>query len=116
VDLLSLVRDSQVNPNVPALDPGDVVKVHLKVLEGDRERVQIFQGTVIRVKGRGMDATFTVRRIAAHRIGVERTFLRHSPRLEKVEVVRKSRVRRARLYYLRGRAGRSARLKEVRPG
>ena len=116
MDLLSLVRDSQVNPNVPALDPGDVVKVHLKVLEGDRERVQIFQGTVIRVKGRGMDATFTVRRIAAHRIGVERTFLQHSPRLEKVEVVRKSRVRRARLYYLRGKAGRSARLKEVRPG
>lgn len=114
VDLLSSVRDTQINPNIPPLGPGDVVRVHLRVVEGDRERVQVFQGTVIRIRGRGADATFTVRRIAAHRIGVERTFPLNSPRIEKVEVVRRSHIRRARLYFLRDRAGKAARLKERR--
>lgn len=114
VDLVGWVRDKQVNASIPELRPGDAVRVHLKVVEGDRERIQVLEGTVIRVRGRGADATFTVRRIAAHRIGVERTFPLHSPRIEKVEIVRHSRVKRARLYYLRGRTGKNARLREKR--
>ena len=90
------------------------MKVHFKIVEGDRERTQVFPGTVIRIKEGGPRASFTVRRIASHGVGVERTFPFHSPRVEKVDVVRHSRVRRARLYYLRGRTGKAARLKEKR--
>lgn len=110
----SLNRQLEPNPDIPDLRPGDAVAVHARIVEGDRERVQVFKGTVIRVRKGGAGASFTVRRIASHGIGVERTFLLHSPRLEKVEVTRRSKVRRARLHYLRQRRGRAARLKEKR--
>jgi len=100
------------NPNVPQLNPGDIVNVHVRIKEGNRERVQVFKGTVIRVRNGGNNANFTVRRIASNGIGVERTFLRRSPLLEKVVVERHSHVRRAKLYYLRGRTGKRARLKQ----
>lgn len=98
----------------PELAPGDNVKVHVRIVEGDRERIQIFQGIVIRLRKGGNDANFTVRRIASHGIGVERTFLLKSPRIEKIEVVRHAKVRRAQLYYLRDLRGKAARLKERR--
>ena len=110
----SLERQFEPNPNIPELHPGDTVKVHARIIEGDRERVQVFQGTIIRVRKGGANANFTVRRIASHGIGVERTFLLHSPRVEKVEVSRQAHVRRAQLYYLRERRGKSARLREKR--
>lgn len=104
-----------VNPNIPAdLRPGDTVRVHARIVEGDRERVQVFQGVVLGIKGGGLDAALTVRRIAAHGIGVERTFLLHSPRLERVEILHRAKVRRARLYFLRKYRGKAARLKEDR--
>ncbi len=114
-DLLRAL-EAQPNPNIPQdLSPGDIVSVFVRIKEGDRERVQEFRGTVIRVRGGGNDATFTVRRIASHGIGVERTFLRHSPRIEKVVRHQQSKVRRARLYYLRDRIGKHARLKAKLP-
>ncbi len=100
------------NPNIPQLSPGNAVSVHVKIKEGNRERIQEFKGTVLYCRGRGNDASFTVRRIASNGIGVERTFLIRSPRLEKVVVDRHTVVRRARLYFLRGRTGKSARLKQ----
>jgi large subunit ribosomal protein L19 len=99
------------NPNVPAFQPGDTVRVSAKVVEGERERTQTFQGVVIRVRRGGVGSAFTVRRVS-HGVGVERTFMFHSPRLEKVEVLREGRVRRAKLYYLRGLTGKAARIKE----
>jgi len=99
---------------VPAFGPGDNVRVHAKVVEGTRERIQVFEGVVIRRRSGGINENFTVRRIAAHGIGVERTFLIHSPRIDKIEVTRFGRVRRAKLYYLRGRTGRAARITERR--
>ena len=110
----SLEKELESNPDIPELRPGDTVRVHALIVEGDRERVQVFQGTIIRMRRGGANANFTVRRIASHGIGVERTFLMHSPRLEKVEVLRRAHVRRAQLYYLRGRRGKAARLKEKR--
>lgn len=110
IDAASVVK-IEPNPDVPEIHPGDTVKVHAKVIEGTRERVQVFQGTVIRIRSGGSDANFTVRRIS-HGVGVERTFLFYSPRLQKVEVMRLGRVRRARLYYLRGRSGKAARIRE----
>ena len=112
MDINSAV-DIKPNPNIPQLSPGDTVKVFAKVVEGDRERTQVFEGVVIRERRGGAGATFTVRRIS-HGVGVERTFLLHSPRLEKVEVLRHGKVRRANLYYLRGRTGKMARIKEKR--
>lgn len=97
---------------MPVLTAGDTVKVHTLIVEGEKERVQVFQGLVIRVRGGGMNKNFTVRRIASHGVGVERTFLFASPRVDKVEVLRHAKVRRARLYFLRGRTGKAARLKE----
>ena len=96
----------------PRMAPGDTVRVHTLIVEGDRERVQVFQGTVIRIRKGNAQANFTVRRVASHGVGVERTFLFNSPRLEKVEVTRRGKVRRARLYYLRGLTGKAARIKE----
>ena len=96
---------------IEAFEPGDTVKVSAKVVEGDRERTQVFEGVVIRRNRGGAGANFTVRRIA-HGVGVERTFNIHSPRLEKVKVVRRGKVRLARLYYLRGLTGKAARIKE----
>lgn len=102
------------NPNIPELQPGDTVRVHLRIVEGSRERVQVFPGTIIRLRKGGNEANFTVRRVASHGIGVERTFPLCSPRLEKVEVTRRAHVRRAQLYFLRKRSGRRATLKEKR--
>jgi len=104
--------DAPVNDNIPQLFPGDAVSVHLKIKEGDRERIQVFKGTVLYVRGSGNGATFTVRRVASNGIGVERTFLLRSPRIEKVVVERHNKVRRARLYFLRERTGKAARLKQ----
>jgi len=112
--LMQSVQYVEPNPNIPPIKAGDTVRVHLRIVEGDRERVQAFQGTILRVKKGGINSSFTVRRIASHGIGVERTFLLHSPRLEKVEVLRNAHVRRARLYYLRKRRGKAARLREKR--
>jgi large subunit ribosomal protein L19 len=106
--------EAAANPNIPQLNPGDTVNVHVRIKEGDRERIQEFRGTVIRLRNGGNNANFTVRRTASHGIGVERTFLLRSPRIEKVEVQRQARVRRAQLYYLRGRTGKRARLTEKR--
>ena len=106
--------EAPVNPNIPELRSGDSVKVHLKIVEGTRERIQVFPGTIIRLRKGGNDANFTVRRTASHGIGVERTFLLRSPRLDKVEVTRHAHVRRAQLYYLRDRMGKRAVLKEKR--
>ncbi len=105
------VTELTESPQVAAFNPGDTVRVHAKVVEGDRERVQVFEGVVIRRRRGGAGASFTVRRVT-HGVGVERTFLYHSPRLDKVEVTRHGRVRRSRLYYLRGLTGKAARIKE----
>jgi large subunit ribosomal protein L19 len=110
-DILSAL-DAPVNPNIPALRAGDVVSVHVKIKEGARERIQEFKGTVLFVKNGGTNSTFTVRRIASNSVGVERTFLTRSPRIDRVVVERHSEVRRARLFFLRGRTGKSARLKQ----
>jgi large subunit ribosomal protein L19 len=116
MDLVASVEQQQLRDEggLPQLRPGDLVRVHALIFEGGKERTQIFQGTVMRVRKGGANANFTVRRIAAHGVGVERTFLFHSPRVVKVEVLRHSHVRRAQLYYLRGRTGKAARLKERR--
>ena len=103
-----------VNSKIPTMQPGDNVSVHLRIIEGNKERIQEFKGTVIRMRKGGNDANFTVRRLAAHGIGVERTFLLRSPRIEKIEVFRSAKVRRAQLYYLRDLRGKAARLKERR--
>jgi len=107
----ALVADNHKHPEI---ESGDTVKVHVRIIEGARERVQVFQGVVIRARKGGNEANFTVRRIASHGVGVERTFLLRSPRIEKVEILRRAKVRRAQLYYLRDRRGKSARLKERR--
>ncbi len=99
---------------VPEFGAGDTVRVHAKVVEGTRERIQVFEGIVIRRRGGGIAENFTVRRIASHSVGVERTFLIHSPRIDKIEVTRFGKVRRAKLYYLRGLTGRAARIVERR--
>ncbi len=114
MDLVAAVTKREPNPHIPELRPGDRVKVHTRIVEGDRERIQVFQGTVMRLRKGGSNANFTVRRLAAHGVGVERTFLLQSPRIEKVEVAGHTHVRRAPLYYLRGRRGKAARLREKR--
>ena len=101
------------NPNIPALAPGDTVKVSARIIEGEKERTQVFQGVVINVRHGGVGANFTVRRVA-YGVGVERTFPLYSPLVEKVEVVRHGKVRRAKLYYLRGLSAKKARIKEKR--
>jgi len=111
VDLMKIVAQDYLKKEIPPFRPGDTVRVHVKVVEGNRERTQTFEGTVIRRRGSGLNETFTVRRIS-YGVGVERTFPLHSPRLEKIEMLRRGRVRRARLYYLRGRVGKAARIRE----
>lgn len=113
MDLIRLVEQQQLRRDLPDFRPGDTVRVHVKVVEAGRERVQPFEGVVIQRRGGGIGETFTVRRVS-YGIGVERTFLLHSPRLEKIEVLRRGRVRRAKLFYLRGLKGRAARVKERR--
>ena len=112
--LIRSIESEQFKDNIPYFGPGDTVRVHARVVEGTRERIQVFEGVVIRRRAGGINENFTVRRIASHGIGVERTFLIHSPRIDKIDVVRHGRVRRAKLYYLRGLTGRAARIKERR--
>src|SRR4051794_23356045 len=114
VQIVREIEAEQYKSDVPYFGPGDTVRVHAKVVEGTRERIQVFEGVVIRRRSGGINENFTVRRIASHSIGVERTFLIHSPRIDKIEVVRHGRVRRAKLYYLRGLTGKAARIKERR--
>jgi large subunit ribosomal protein L19 len=112
--LVRAVEEQQLRTDVPELQPGDTVRVNLKVIEGNRERIQPFEGLVIRLRGEGLKRAFTVRRIASGGIGVERAFLLHSPRIDSIEVVRHNIVRRKNLYYMRERRGKAARLKERR--
>ena len=113
MDYIAAIESKQIRKDLPELRVGDNVKVHYRIKEGDREREQVFQGDVIRMSGAGARETFTVRKISFG-IGVERTFPVHSPKIAKLEVLRHGRVRRAKLYYLRDRVGKAARLKEVR--
>ena len=113
MDAIRLVEAGQLKKDRGGFGPGDTVRVHVKVVEGEKERTQLFEGVVIRKRGDGARASFTVRRIS-YGVGVERTFPLHSPRIERVEVVRSGRVRRSKLYYLRNLAGKAARLKERR--
>lgn len=101
-------------PAHPQLEVGDTARIHVRIVEGGKERIQVFQGVVIRQRRGGNNANYTLRRIASHGIGVERTFLWRSPRVEKIEIIRRAKVRRAQLYFLRERRGRAARLKERR--
>lgn len=113
MDLIKEVEKRNLKDDLPVFSPGDTVKVHVKVVEGARERTQVFEGTVIRRQGSDARETFTVRRVTFG-IGVERIFPVHSPSISKIEVVKKGRVRRAKLYYLRKRKGKAARIKERR--
>ena len=113
MNIISVLEQEQLRDDIPAFRPGDTVKVHVKVVEGNRERVQIFEGVVIGRQNGGVRETFTVRRVS-YGIGVARTFLVHSPRLAKIEVVRHGVVRRAKLHYLRGLTGKAARIRERR--
>jgi large subunit ribosomal protein L19 len=113
MDAIQLVEAGQLKKDRQGFQPGDQVRVQVKVIEGEKERLQVFEGTVIRRRGGGARASFTVRRIS-YGVGVERTFPLHSPRIDRVEIVRRGRVRRSKLYYLRALAGRAARLKEKR--
>jgi large subunit ribosomal protein L19 len=113
MDAIQLVEAAQLKKDRQGFQPGDLVRVHVRVVEGEKERTQVFEGTVIRRRGEGGRASFTVRRIS-YGVGVERTFPLHSPRIDRVETVRRARVRRSKLYYLRALAGKAARLKEKR--
>ncbi|MBC7083133.1 MAG: 50S ribosomal protein L19 [Bacillota bacterium] len=112
MNIIDTIEREQMREDIPQFKPGDTVRVHVKVIEGGRERIQVFEGVVIARKGTGIRETFTVRKVSAG-IGVERTFPLHSPRLSKIEVVREGKVRRAKLYYLRERVGKAARVKEA---
>ena len=112
--LLVAVENAQLRKDIPEIQTGDTVRLQVRVVEGNRERLQPFEGVVMRLRGGGVNRNFTVRRIT-HGVGVERTFLLNSPRIEKIEVIRHARVRRKQLYYLRGLTGKAARLKELRP-
>ncbi|NLJ73526.1 MAG: 50S ribosomal protein L19 [Firmicutes bacterium] len=113
MDLIRAVESEQLRTDIPHFQAGDTVRVHVKVVEGSNERIQIFEGIVLRRMGGGINELFTVRKISQG-VGVERTFPIHSPRIAKIEVVRQGKVRRARLYYLRERSGRAARIRERR--
>lgn len=112
MNLLNQIAQEQLNANLPQFKPGDTVRVHVKVVEGTRERIQVFEGVVIKRQGANISETFTVRKIS-NGIGVERTFPVHSPKIDKIEVMRRGRVRRAKLYYLRKLTGKKARIKEL---
>jgi large subunit ribosomal protein L19 len=111
---INAITSVMLKTSVPDFSVGDTVRISVKVVEGSRERIQVFEGVVMRRRSGGINANFTVRRIASHGIGVERTFLLNSPRIDKIEVVRRGVVRRAQLYYLRGLTGKAARIKERR--
>ena len=112
-DLVNLINASQLRDDVPEFKAGDSVNVHVRVVEGEKERIQQFRGVVLALKGSGANRTFTVRKVS-NGVGVERVFPLHSPQLAKIEVVRHGRVRRSKLYYLRNRRGKAARIKERR--
>ena len=110
MDALKLIEQSSMKAEAPVIEVGDLVKVHVRIKEGEKFRIQIFEGTVIAKKHGGINETFTVRRVA-HGVGIERVFPLHSPTVEKVELVRNGKVRRAKLYYLRDRVGKAAKVK-----
>ena len=112
-NIIDALEQEQLRNDIPDFRPGDTVQVHVKVVEGNRERIQVFEGIVIKIKGGGLRETFTVRRVA-YGVGVERTFPLHSPRIDKIVVKRHGKVRRAKLYYLRNLTGKAARIKEIR--
>ena len=112
MNVIQQLEKEQQKQKVPALRAGDTVRVHAKVVEGTRERIQVFEGTVIRVTGGGLRQNFTVRRVT-HGVGVERTFMVHSPRIDKIDVLSHGQVRRARLYYLRDLSGKAARVEDA---
>lgn len=111
MDTIKIIEQDYLKKDIPSFRPGDTVRVYVKVVEGGRERIQVFEGTVLRRRGSGLSETFTVRRVS-YGVGVERTFLVHSPRIEKIEVKKRGKVRRARLYYLRDKVGKAARIQE----
>ncbi|MDQ0215104.1 large subunit ribosomal protein L19 [Oikeobacillus pervagus] len=111
--LIADITKEQLRSDIPAFRPGDTLRVHVKVVEGTRERIQIFEGVVIKRRGGGVSETFTVRKIS-YGVGVERTFPVHTPKIAKIDVVRRGKVRRAKLYYLRNLRGKAARIKEIR--
>ena len=113
MNIIEALEKEQLRSDIPEFRPGDTVRAHAKIVEGTRERIQVFEGVVIGRQGSGVREMFRVRRIS-YGIGVERTFLVHSPRIDKIEVVRRGVVRRAKLYYLRGLTGKAARIKERR--
>jgi large subunit ribosomal protein L19 len=113
MNLVEAVEKEYLKPEVPTLRSGDTVRVHAKVVEGNRERIQVFEGVVIALSNSGLQENFTVRRVA-HGVGVERTFMIHSPRIDKIEVLRHGKVRRAKLFYLRDKVGKQSRIKEQR--
>jgi len=111
-DIIKAIETEQLRTDLPDFKPGDTLRVHVKVVEGEKERIQVFEGVCIRRKNGSVRETFTVRKVS-YSVGVERTFPLHSPRIDKIEVMSRGRVRRAKLYYLRERSGRAARIKEV---
>ena len=113
MNLLSAVEQPYLKDSLPAFKPGDSVRVSVRVVEGGKERIQAFEGTVIKTQGSGTRASFTVRK-ESHGVGVERSFLYHSPRVDRIDITRRGRVRRAKLYYLRERVGKAARVRESR--
>lgn len=113
MNIVQAITEEQLRKDLPNFRPGDTLKVHVKVIEGTRERVQLFEGVVIKRRGGGISETFTVRKIS-YGVGVERTFPLHSPKIDKLEVARRGKVRRAKLYYLRELRGKAARIKEIR--
>jgi len=113
MDYIRMIEEEQMKKDLPAFRPGDTVRVHVRVVEGSRERIQAFEGLVIKMKGGGLRRTFTVRRVT-YGVGVERTFPLHSPRIDRIEVVRRGVVRRAKLYYLRDLSGKAARIRDRR--
>lgn len=113
MNLVQEITKEQLRQDIPSFRPGDTLKVHVKVIEGSRERIQVFEGVVIKRRGGGISETFTVRKIS-YGVGVERTFPLHSPKIDKIEVTRRGKVRRAKLYYLRELRGKAARIKDIR--
>ncbi|GER65603.1 50S ribosomal protein L19 [Weizmannia acidilactici] len=112
-NIIDEITKDQLRTDLPDFRPGDTVRVHVKVIEGSRERIQVFEGVVIKRRGGGISETFTVRKVS-YGVGVERTFPLHTPKIAKIEVVRRGKVRRAKLYYLRNLRGKAARIKEIR--
>ena len=114
MNLVNEITASQIRTDIPEFSSGDTVKVHVKIIEGDKSRVQVYEGVVMSTRGSGVSKTFTVRKISAGQVGVERTFPVHSPKIDHIEVARHGAVRRAKLYYLKGKTAKNARIKEAK--